>query len=158
MIYVDKEGTWFHKGAPIIHRGFLLLFYKLIHLDQDGRYIIKFNEQTCVLDVEDTPFVILRTTFVQGATEEHSDRFVLDLIDETQEVLDPATLTVAADHVMYCKVRDGQFDARFSRPSYYQLAQHIQQDPVSDRFFLPLNGATYYIGQKGAGENGCQPE
>jgi hypothetical protein len=46
---------------------------------------------------------------------------------------------------LYCKIRNGKFRARFSRPSYYQLAQHILEDPESGRFYLSMNGNTYYI-------------
>jgi hypothetical protein len=145
MIYVDKEGAWFHKGVPIIHRGFLHLFYQSIRLDEQGRYIIKFHDQTCVLHVEDTPFVILRVTFVSRGGDEGKDRFMLHLIDGTREALDPETLTVGDDHVLYCKIRNRQFKARFSRPSYYQLAQHIQEDVASGRFYLSMDGNTYFI-------------
>jgi len=145
MIYVDKEGTWFHKGVPIVHHGFLLLFYQSIYLDEQGRYIIKLHNQTCRLDVEDTPFVVLGVTFVPCGDDRGNDCFMLHLIDETEEALDPATLTVGADHVLYCKIRQGRFTARFSRPGYYQLAQHIQEDTVTGRFFIFLNGNTYFI-------------
>jgi hypothetical protein len=145
MIRVDKEGAWFHKGAPIVHRGLLELFYASIRLDQQGRYIIEFHDQTCFLDVEDTPFVVQRATFVRRKDGQGKDRFMLHLIDETEEALDPATLTVGAGHVLYCKIRQGHFTARFSRPSYYQLAQHIQQDPESHKFFISLNGTRYFI-------------
>jgi uncharacterized protein len=145
MIHVDKDGAWFYNGVPIVHRGFLLLFYESICLDEQGRYIIKFQHQTCYLDVEDTPFVVQRVTFVPSADECGKDCFMLHLIDETEEELDPATLTVGTDHVLYCKIREGHFWARFSRPGYYQLAQHIQEDAATGRFFIFLNGSKYLI-------------
>ena len=86
MIYVDKEGSWFHKGAPIIHRELLLLFYQSLCLDERGRYIIKFKDQVCYLDVEDTPFVVLRTEFVRGGGVAQADRFILHLVDDTKAV------------------------------------------------------------------------
>ena len=147
LIYVDKEGRWFHKGAPIIHRGFLLLFYQSIRMDEQGRYLIEFHDQTCVLQVEDTPFVILRVSFVPRGGSEDREHFMLHLIDGTKEALNPQTLTVGDNNVLYCRIRNGQFKARFSRPSYYQLAQHIQEDQESGRFYLSLDGNTYFIGQ-----------
>ena len=148
MIYVDKEGAWFHKGVPIVHQGFLQLFYQSLRLDEQGRYIIRFRNQTCFLDVEDTPFVILRVTFEPRRGVEDKDRFVLHLVDGTQETLDPRTLNVGDDHVLYCQVRDGYFRARFSRPSYYQLAQHVIEDSASGRFYLSMNGKQYDINTK----------
>jgi hypothetical protein len=145
MMYVDKEGAWFHKGAPIIHRELLVLFYQCIRLDEEGRYIIKFKDQVCRLDVEDTPFVILRTDFVPAGPDGEAERFVLHLIDHTKEDLVPESLSIGPDHVLYCKVKDKQFLARFSRPSYYQIAEYIHEEQSTDRYFLYLNKKKYYV-------------
>jgi hypothetical protein len=147
MMYVDKEGSWFHKGAPIIHRELLLLFYQCLCVDDQGRYIIKFKNQVCRLDVEDTPFVVLRTDFVRGGRDEEPERFILNLIDDTKEELAPETLWIGPDHVLYCKIRGGKFRARFSRPSYYQLAQHVEEEPETGRYFICPNNKKYYLTQ-----------
>jgi hypothetical protein len=145
MIYVDKEGSWFHKGAPIIHREILLLFYKCLSVDEQGRYIIKFKDQVCRLDVEDTPFVVLSTEFVRAGGDGEKSRFILHLIDDTKEELAAETLTIGPDHVLYCKIRGGKFRARFSRPSYYQLAQHVEEESETGRYFLCLNNKKYFL-------------
>lgn len=147
MIYVDKEGAWFHNGAPIIRRELVLLFYQALHLDEQGRYIIKLKDQVCRLEVEDTPFVVLRTVFVPACGDGKTDRFVLHLIDNTKEDLDPDTLSIGHNHVLYCKIRGKNFTARFSRPGYYQLAQHIQKEPDTDRYFISLNHKKYYLNE-----------
>lgn len=145
MIYVDKEGSWFHKGAPIIHRELLLLFYRSLCLDERGLYIIKLGDQVCHLDVEDTPFVVLRTDFVRRGGDGETERFILHLVDDTKEELVPETLSIGPDHVLYCKIRKGKFKARFSRPSYYQLAQHVEEEPEKGRYFVSLNSKKYYL-------------
>ena len=145
MIYVDKEGSWFHKGAPIIHRELLLLFYQSLCLDERGLYIIKFKDQVCHLDVEDTPFVVLRTDFVRSGGAGQAERFILHLVDGTKEELAPETLSIGPDHVLYCKIRKRRFKARFSRPSYYQLARYVEEEPETGRYFLSLNGKKYYL-------------
>jgi hypothetical protein len=151
MMYVDKEGAWFHKGAPIIHRELLVLFYQCIRLDEESRYIIKFKDQVCRLDVEDTPFVILRTDFVPAGCDGEAERFVLHLIDHTKEDLVPESLSIGPDHVLYCKVKGEQFPARFSRPSYYQIAEYIQEELNTDRYFLYLNKKKYYVEKRPKG-------
>jgi len=148
MMYVDKEGAWFHKGAPIIHRELLVLFYQCISLDEEGHYIIRFKDQVCRLDVEDTPFVILRTDFVPAGRDGGSERFVLHLVDQSREDLVPESLFIGPGHVLYCKVKGGQFTARFSRPSYYQIAKHIQEEPESGRYFLGVGHEKHYIKEK----------
>jgi hypothetical protein len=145
MIYVDKDGKWFHKGAPIIHRDLLALFYKSLNVDEHGQYIIKFKDQICRLDVEDTPYVVLTTDFVPDPSHEEKDRFVLNLIDDSQEDLVPETLWIGPGHVPYCKISGGKFKARFSRAAYYQLTQYLQEDPVSGQYFISLNGEKYYL-------------
>lgn len=147
MIYVDKEGSWFHKGAPIIHREILLLFYQCLSVDEQGHYIIRFKDQVCRLDVEDTPFVVLSTEFIRAGGDGEKNRFILHLIDDTKEELAPETLTIGPDHVPYCKIRGGKFRARFSRPSYYQLAQHVEEESETGRYFVCLNNKKYYLRQ-----------
>ena len=145
MIYVDKDGKWFHKGAPIIHRDLLALFYESLDVDAQGHYIIKFKDQVCRLDVEDTPYVILATDFVPSPSHGEKDRFLLNLIDDSREDLVPQTLWIGPEHVPYCKIRNGKFKARFSRGAYYQLARHLEQDPESGQYFLGLNHKKYYL-------------
>lgn len=147
MIYVDKEGSWFHKGARIIHRELLLLFYQCLCVDDQGHYIIKFKNQVCRLDVEDTPFVVLRTDFLRAGGDGATERFILHLVDDTKEELAPETLTIGPDHVLYCKIRGGKLRARFSRPSYYQLAQYVEEEPETGRHFVCLNNKKYYLTQ-----------
>ncbi len=145
MIYVDKEGNWFHNDAPIIHREVLALFYESLDIDEQGRYIISFKGQICRLDVEDTPYVIVRTDFVSGSSHGEEDRFVLRFTDDSKEDLAPETLLIGPEHVLYCKIRGGKFKARFSRPGYYQLAQYFQEEPETGRYFLCLNDKEYYV-------------
>ena len=144
MIFVDKEGNWFHNGAPIIHRQLIAHFYKSLDMDEDGRYVIKFENQVCYLDVEDTPFVIVRTDF-EPASSHEEERFVLTFTDDSEENLDPHTLSIGHGDVLYCKVRSGKFKARFSRPAYYQLAQYFQEASETGGFFLRLNRKEYYL-------------
>jgi hypothetical protein len=145
MIYVDKDGNWFHKGAPIIHGDLLALFYQSLDMNEHQQYVIKFKDQICRLDVEDTPFVVQRTDFVPGPSPGENDRFVLRLIDHSEEDLVPETLSVGPGHVPYCKIRGGKFKARFSRASYYQIAPYLQEDKETGQYFLFLNDKKYFF-------------
>jgi hypothetical protein len=42
-------------------------------------------------------------------------------------------------------VKEGKFAARFSRKSYYQLAQFIEQAENEEIFFINLNGEKYFL-------------
>ncbi len=143
LIYIDKEGNWYHKGAPMIHKGFVELFYENMTLDDQGRYIIEMDGQRCYVDVEDTAYVVKGVTYFK---EESGERFILHLSDNSQEELDPETLYIGEGDVLYCMVKRRAFPARFTRPAYYQLAEFIVEKHGD--FFLPLNGKQYQIKPK----------
>jgi hypothetical protein len=140
LIFIDKEGHWFHKGMEMVHREFIHLFYRNMQMDDRGRCIIRLRGDVCYVDVEDTPFVVWRTR-----VREHDGygRYVLFLSDDSEEELLPDTLYVGDENVLYCRVKERAFPARFSRSAYYQLAEYIEEE--SGRFFIPLNGERYMI-------------
>jgi len=142
LIFIDKEGRWFHKGAEMIHREIIRLFYEHMSVDSLGRYVIEWAGERCYVEVEDTPFVV-RGIEYQAHSEDHEDRFMLFLSDDTQEQLKPDTLYVGKENVLYCKVKDGRFPARFLRPAYYQMARYILEE--NGQFFISLNGRKYVI-------------
>ena len=142
MIFIDKEGKWFYKGAEMIHREIIQEFYRHMGIDSEGRYIISWRGTQCYLEVEDVPFIIRRVD-LKGSAKGTDSKISLYLSNDEQEDLMPDTLHAGIDHVFYCRVKDGQFPARFSRAAYYQLAEYIDED--NGRYFLPLNGERYYI-------------
>jgi len=142
LIFIDKEGRWFHKGAEMIHTAYIRLFYENITLDDQGRYLIQWAGETCYVEVEDTAFVVRRVSFDPGR-HPGSSRFMLTLSDETEEALAPDTLYVGNENVLYCEVKEKRFPARFLRSAYYQLAEHVVEEDGT--YVLPLNGKTYPI-------------
>jgi len=152
LIYIDREGRWFHKGAEMIHREFIRLFYKHMEVDSFGRYIINWGGDRCYVEVEDTPFVVRRAIF-EDPDSPYNSRFILSLSDDSNEDLIPDTLYVGKENVLYCRVKNRTFPARFDRSAYYQLGEYIEEK--NDRYFLPLHGEKYFIqGTKDAGSSG----
>ena len=47
--------------------------------------------------------------------------------------------------IMYCKIKGGQFTARFTRKAYYQLAEMIEADEEGKRFFINSGGRQHFI-------------
>lgn len=138
LIYIDKEGHWYHEGAEMIHREFIRLFYNNMELDSLGRYVIVWKGQRCYVEVEDTAFVVLRVVWQEKGKEDGKERFILSLSDDTQEELMPDTLYVGRDNVLYCSVKNRTFPARFNRAAYYQLAAYVEEE--KGVYYLPLNG------------------
>ena len=143
MIFVGKEGKWFHEGAEIIHRPIFLWMIQSLEKTEDGLFIVHLNNQKCFLEVEDTPLVVQQVDLIQEGPEEQS-HFRLTLNNESQEILDPGTLRISSESVLYCTVKNGQFPARFLRPAYYQLAENITEDDAGG-FVLLLNKKEYSI-------------
>jgi len=69
----------------------------------------------------------------------------ITLNDETREKLSPETLKIGPENIPYCRVRNGMFEARFSRNAYQVLLPHIQPDEQENHFFLSLNGKKYTL-------------
>jgi uncharacterized protein len=138
-LMIEKDGTWRYNGQPIVNRAIYLFFNQSLEQTPDGGYQVRVGEEVSPVAVEDTPFVV-----TQVELREDAGAFVITLNDETEEGLQLETLAVGKDNVLYCAVKGGKFQARFLRPSYYQLTEHLQQD-AEDRFYIYLNGKKYYI-------------
>lgn len=142
MIYIDKTGKWFHRGIEMIHKGIVNEFYRSLVTDSSGEYLIILGKEKCFVEVEDTPFIVTRVKFSESE-KQMEERITLYLIDDTQESLDPDTLSVGDENVLYCMIKNKTFKARFSRAAYYQLASLIKEE--GDKYYLPLKNKKYYI-------------
>jgi len=145
-IHVDEEGDWYHEGNRIIRESILEVLFEGLRVGPDGNYLIEWNRTVCALDVADTVFVVARVDRTRSEdTDQESIRLTFRHLSHA-EPLDPTTLRVGKDNVLYCQVRAGRFPARFSRPAYYQLAEWIQEDAGSGLFYLELDGHRHAIG------------
>ncbi len=125
-----RDGHWYSDDERIENPRIALLFSRGLKRDPDGGYYLQVAEERAPVTVEDTPYVVVT---VEDAPD---DGLTVVINDETREPLDPATLAVGADNVLYCAVKDGQFRARFLRSAYYHLA---------DRFVAAADGQSFAI-------------
>jgi hypothetical protein len=143
-IRIDKEGIWYYGDKEISRKEVVFFFYKNLTRDQKGRYLIELENERCYVEVEDTPFVVRSAQKMVSEGKNH-EIICLALSDGTSERLDPATLLVGRENVLYCTIKSGVFSARFSRAAYYQIADYIEYDVTRDAYFIPLNGQSFYI-------------
>lgn len=142
-IRIDKDGIWYYRGAHMFRKDILCIFFEHLKQDDGGRYFIELNGEVCGLEVEDTAFVV---TAVYGARNACGlEELEITLSDDTRERLDAATLTVGRDNVLYCRVKNNRFPARFTRKSYYQLAEFIEPDGDENEFCVVFDGRKYPI-------------
>jgi uncharacterized protein len=142
-ISVDKEGIWFYRGAEIVQRPIVELFFAHLFRDNLGRYLIHWRGETCYLQVDDTPFVVWAVTELRDGDE--TQGVLLRLSDGTTELLEPSSLYVGAHDVPYCLVHRGAFTARFSRKAYYQLTRLVEEDPEEGAFFIRIRDQRFYL-------------
>ena len=147
-IVIDREGDWYYQGSRM-HRADIVS-HLCQHLGRDessGLYIIQMGKQRCYLEVEGTPLVITGVLHTEEREGGKSEQLLLAIKHlETHETLDPASLWIGEQNVLYCRVMEGGIPARFLRPAYYQLAEFIQEDKEQNRFYLSLGGKRFYIG------------
>ena len=132
-----RDGNWYTDDERIGNARIALLFSRSIKCNQDGSYYLQVAEERAPITVEDTPYVV-------KAVYENDGGFVIVTNDDEREPLDPATLEVGCDNVLYCRVKTGAFPARFLRTAYYHLSDNFFTDEVGT-FSLVVHGQRYPI-------------
>ncbi len=129
-ISFGRDGNWYTDGERIDNARIALLFSRHLRQAPDGSYFLELGEERATVTVEDTPYVV-RT--VEGDAQ---TGFVLVLNDGEREPLDPSTLEVGSENVLYCKVKNGRYKARFLRPAYYHLSACFEEDAQGNVYFV----------------------
>lgn len=124
-ITLDDEGRWWHEGDPIDNPRIADLFHRSIERTAGGTYVLHIAPFTYPIEVKDTPYFV-RYFALDGETPR------IRLSDGSEEVLDVKSLRYVAGRGFYCQVKSndkgGTFSARFNRPAYYALAEHLEED------------------------------
>lgn len=120
-IRIDKDARWYYEDKEIINPHILTAFCDALEKDDEGRYRLVIKSEVCYVQVEDTPFIVAS---IRGDND--SGLFVL-LNTSAMHPLDPSTLCIGKDNVLYCTLQDGM-RVRFSRAAYYTLALMMEED------------------------------
>jgi hypothetical protein len=143
-ISMDKEGRWFYYDAEIVNEKVSLLFAQHLERDQEGRYVISLWGDTAHVELEDTPYVVFRALRREdGGGPPYFDIY---LNDGSCEKLDPASLQMGEENVLYCRVKEGRHRARFNRNSVHQLLKYLEYDEPADEYYLKSDGVRHRIG------------
>jgi hypothetical protein len=141
---VDLDGTLWHDGTAIADATFYGLVHRSLKHTDDGRLQARCQGEICWIEAADTPFVVESIETTGSDQDPGAPKGVeLTLTGGVREPLDPKTVRVGADNVMYARVRRGDFSARLSRKAYYQLAEHVEAE--GDGFVLVLSTGRYPI-------------
>jgi uncharacterized protein len=139
-IRFGRDGRWYADGEPIVNARIADLFARHIERAPGGGYRLRIADEQAPIVVDDTPFVVVAAG---GGADGGVD---IELNDRSRERLDPATLSVGADDVLYCRVKQGSESARFLRAAYYQLGPYIIATDGGG-FGLRADGRVWPIGR-----------
>ena len=153
-IRVDKDGLWYYQGALMFRKDILEVFFQNLKKDEEGRYLVELEGDKSFIEVEDTPIVV-EAVAKHDRKDDEGESIEVFLSDSTSEELDPSTLRMNTENVLYCGIKNGVFEARFLRAAYYQIAECIEHDGEKDTYFIPLNGKNYYIDNYISGGTQC---
>lgn len=118
-IRFGRDGRWYADGAVIENQRIAALFARHVERAEDGSFRLRIGPEQVPIVVDDTPYVVV------GVTEADGDQVEITLNDGSVEPLDARKLRVGVGEVLYCRVKEGQEEARFLRPAYYQVAGRI---------------------------------
>ena len=137
-IRLDGEGRFWHAGELVRHPGMQAAFATWIrrHPD-DGRYVLCNGYDWSYFGVDDVPYFVRRLSPVAGGLE-------LGLSDGSSELLDPGSLRRGARDALYCRVKGGQFEARFTPAAQTALFPYLVEGAQGEPL-LELAGQRYLI-------------
>jgi hypothetical protein len=142
-IILDENGTFWHDGERITRPKMVQAFFSWIrrHPD-DGRFILENGYDWTYFEVRDVPFIVRTLSIPPEGGSAPSRAFVV-LSDGSKEELDPATLTVGPQEVVYCRVKGGEFEARFSPEAQTALGPILIER--ADGFAVTLGGREFPV-------------
>jgi hypothetical protein len=126
-ITIDRGGVFIHEGERVVHEGLRQALFRWLDRAPvpDGRYILRLDGQRfAYLEVVDTPIVA-------RSARRDAEGVHLGLSDGTEELLDPATLTVDEAGILRCWVRGGVCEARLATSAAVVLADDLELFPAA---------------------------
>ncbi len=138
-IHFGKDGWWYANDERIQNQRINTLFSQCLHQTAAGSYEIVIGRDRADVEIEDTPYVVTQVTGYSN------QGLIVRLNDKSEEALAPQTLSIGDNDVLYCRVKDQKYPARFLRSAYYQLTEYIHQDEKSGEFVLRTGETDYPI-------------
>lgn len=118
-IRLDSEGHFWHDGARVTRQSMAQAFSRWLrqHPD-DKRFILSNGYDWTYITVDDVPFFVV-SACVQP------EEIQLTLSDGTTEPLDLESLSIGRHDALYCRVKGGEFEARFQPQAQTELASAL---------------------------------
>jgi len=138
-IRIDAEGNWSHNGIAIENQKIINFFNKSINRTNDGTYVIHYSDYTYPIIVDDVPYFITGVIF-EGFGD--FEKITINISNGTTEILNTDTLFYK-NNILYCKILDSQFDARFKRSPSFHILERL--DEKNGQYILNLCGKSIIL-------------
>lgn len=139
---IDRDGRWYHDGAPIAREALVRLFAQRgLKQDDQGRYWLQSPFEKYAVEVEDVPFIITDYE-IEGAELTFITNMGERVRLSADSTLELRPYPAAEGRIPYIEVRDGLY-ARMGRAVYYDLLSTYGAA-------LTLGGQTYILAEEDA--------
>jgi len=140
---IDADGQVWHDKSLINDRSALKIFFTHLKKIKGKEYISLCQGETNYFEAEDAPVVIHKIDI-------QKDHIKIYWQGDLKEDLNPQTLRVGHDNILYCQVKNKTLDARFDRKTYLELTKEITYDKPTQTYNLKIGPTPYPI--KGTGQ------
>lgn len=137
---IDDEGKLWHENSEIKDEKTLLFFMHRLEKDEQGKYFVLCQGEFNSIAVENVPYIVQNLTIGK-------DKIQLGFPGKYRQELDLNSLFIAPDQRLYCRVRKGNFLARFNRNTFYEIANfiHTEESENHENFYVLFNNTKYPI-------------
>lgn len=145
-IKILKNGTWLHKGRPIVRQNLVKLFASVLRRDESGDFWLQTPAERGRIEVEDAPFMAVELRR-DGAGCGQMLHFRTNVDDWV--ALDAAHalyLRAAPETGMlepYIHIRGG-LEAKIARSVYYELAALVENAPADEHLYGVYSGGVFF--------------
>ena len=130
-ISLTEKGEWKHEGLDFENPKIIDLFSRSVGRTRGGTWVLEIGQYTYPITVERTGYFVVHVDLDASPP-------VLSISDGTREPLDVASVTYEPDGKLFCRIKSGEFEARFKRAAYYALATLIHE--TDDGIALCISG------------------
>ena len=142
-IRIGTDGQWLHGNDPV-HPKVAILFAKSVYPREDGSYELRVAHQKAPVLVADCAFFVRSIELIR---DERNALMVIDmcLSDGKRERLDPATLMMSEENVLYCQIHRHGFSVpcRFLQRHYYELVEVAEIE--GEVAYIEVDGVRFEI-------------
>ncbi len=134
-IRIDRDCNWYCDGTRMIREDIIELLSRNVVVDEDGNWLIKLENQSYPVIVEDVPFL------VKGiARDGNSLRLVVN--DNRQLNFPPGGIELKND-IPYISLFNNRLDAKLSRNAFWKLSQYVREE--NNKYVIVYGGKKWPI-------------